>query len=112
MNFRKGNKNDIESLKELGINSWMQFKDDLTDENWSTLYLSLNNDDTYTDLLSKSECVICETDSKQIIGMAFLVPKGNPTEVYDETWCHLRYVSVDPEYRGKRIGQKLTELCI
>ena len=72
MNFRKGNNNDLEQLKKLGIKSWKQYKDQLTKENWNQLHTSLNNSDTYLDLLSKSECLICENHTKEIIGMDLL----------------------------------------
>ena len=112
MNFRKGNKNDLEKLKKLGVKSWIQFKDELTNDNWNELYETLNNYDTYSKLLENSECLICENNDKEIIGLAFLVPNGNPTEIYNEKWCHLRFVSVNPEFRGKRIGETLTKICI
>jgi ribosomal protein S18 acetylase RimI-like enzyme len=112
MIFRKGNINDLEQLKELGLKSWIQFKDELTNDNWNKLYKTLDNHKTYSELLKKSECLICENNSKNIIGMAFLIPKGNPTEIYDEKWCYLRFVSVDPKYRGNGIGEKLTKMCI
>lgn len=112
MNFRKGNTNDLEKLKKLGLKSWSQFKDDLTDENWNKLFRFLDNYDTYYELLEKSECIICENNIEEIIGMAFLIASGNPNEIYDKKWCHLRLVSVDPKYREKGIGEKLTKLCI
>lgn len=112
MNFRRGNKNDVKQLKALGISSWIEFKNDLTHDNWNELHNSLNDFNTYTELLLMSECIVCQDDFGEIIGMAFLVPSGNPNEIYDETWCHLRFVSVSPNYRGKGIGKKLTELCI
>ena len=112
MNFRKGNKNDLKQLKELGVKSWVEFKEELSHDSWNELNTLLNNLDTYSDLFQKSECILCENESKKIIGMAFLIPKGNPTEIYDAKWCHLRFVSVDPKYRGKGIGEKLTNLCI
>jgi ribosomal protein S18 acetylase RimI-like enzyme len=112
MNFRKGNNTDLEKLRELGLKSWIQFKTDLTDDNWNSLFNTINNIDTYADLLSNSACFICESEANDVIGMAFIVPNGNPTDIYDEKWCHLRFVSVDPEHRGKGIGNKLTDLCI
>jgi ribosomal protein S18 acetylase RimI-like enzyme len=111
MIFRKGHTDDLEQLKELGLKSWTQFKDNLTNENWNKLYKTINDHQTYSELLKKSECVICE-NNKNIIGMAFLIPKGNPTDIYDENWCYLRFVSVDPKYRGHGIGEKLTNMCI
>ncbi|MCB0400846.1 MAG: GNAT family N-acetyltransferase [Flavobacteriales bacterium] len=112
MNYRTGSTNDLDQLRELGLKSWSQYKGDLTEKNWNKLFASLDNYDTYLELLEKSDCIVCENDTKEIIGMAFLVPSGNPNEIYDAAWCHLRFVSVDPKYRGNSIGKKLTEQCI
>ncbi|MDP2087805.1 MAG: GNAT family N-acetyltransferase [Flavobacteriaceae bacterium] len=112
MHYRIGNYKDLEKLRELGIKSWSQYRNELTNENWNKLFESLNNSETYIELLDKSECLICENDNGEIIGMAFLVSKGNPTEIYDEKWCYIRFVSVNPNYRGKGIGEELTRKCI
>ena len=112
MNFRKGNTGDLNELRKLGLKSWIQFKDELTVENWEKLYKTLDDFKTYSELLDKSECIICESNDKEVIGMAFLTAKGNPNEIYDKNWCHLRFVSVHPKHRGKRIGERLTALCI
>jgi ribosomal protein S18 acetylase RimI-like enzyme len=76
------------------------------------LFETISSHKSYSNLLETSECIVCENESKEVVGMAFLVPNGNPSEIYDEKWCHLRFVSVDPNYRGNGIGKKLTELCI
>ena len=112
MDFRRGDLKDLPKLKELGIRSWAQYKENLTPENWENLLDTLNDSNNYSKLLKKSECLICENSEKEIIGMAFLVPNGNPDEIYEESWCHLRFVSVDPKYRGMQIGEKLTKECI
>lgn len=44
--------------------------------------------------------------------MAFLVPHGNPTEIYDKDWCYIRFVTVDPDFAGQGVGKKLTVDCI
>ena len=112
MNYRKGNNSDLEQLRELGLKSWTQFKNELTDDNWKSLSETIGSHKSYSNLLKTSECIVCENETKEIVGMAFLVPNGNPDEIYDEKWCHLRFVSVNPNYRGNGIGKKLTELCI
>ena len=112
MTFRKGINSDLEKLKELALKSWTQFKNELTDENWDKLFKIINNDNTYSELLKTSECLVCESNDKEIIGMAFLVSNGNPTEIYDDNWCYIRFVSVNPEYRGNAIGEQLTNMCI
>lgn len=112
LTFRKGNIDDLNDLKQLAINSWGQFKTALTNENWQTLSDSLNDDKTYSDLLKNSDCIVCLTDKNKIVGMTFLVSRGNPTEIYDKEWSYIRFVSVDPTYSGNGIGRKLTEMCI
>jgi ribosomal protein S18 acetylase RimI-like enzyme len=112
MNYRNGRINDLNAIKKLAIKTWSEFKSELTNENWQELYKTLTNDQTYIDLIEKSYFVVCESLNKEIIGMSFLVPKGNPTEIYDESWCYIRFVTVDPEFGGNGIGKKLTEICV
>ena len=110
--YRKGNINDLMKLKNLSIKSWGQFQSKLTSSNWLKLHNTLTEDNTYIELLDKSTTIICTTDNDKIIGMAFLVPKGNPTDIYNKDWCYIRFVSVDPEFGGQGIGKKLTTICI
>lgn len=110
--FRKGNIDDLNDLKQLAIKSWGQFKTVLTDENWQILSDNLNDDNTYKNLLENSDCIVCSTDENKIVGMAFLVSRGNPTEIYDKDWSYIRFVSVEPMFSGNGIGRKLTEMCI
>jgi ribosomal protein S18 acetylase RimI-like enzyme len=110
--YRQGTIFDLTELKKLAVRSWGQFQSKLTDENWEKLSKSLTDDKTYVELLENSHCIVCITDDKKIIGMAFLVSKGHPTEIYDNEWSYIRFVSVDPEYGGQGIGKKLTNMCI
>ncbi|MDQ2862116.1 MAG: GNAT family N-acetyltransferase, partial [Bacteroidota bacterium] len=98
MTYRQGTINDLKLLKNLAFKSWGQFESELTFENWQRLKTTLLEDKTFLGLLELSYCLVCENDKKEIIGMGFLVPHGNPTEIYDEKWCYIRFVSVDPEF--------------
>ena len=109
--YRIGTIEDKEKLQKLGLTSYGRFKEVLTEENWNKLNAFLTAENSYLDLLLKSKCFICETNS-EIIGMAFLVPKGNPTDIFHTDWCYIRMVGVNPEYGGKGIGKKLTQICI
>lgn len=112
MTYRQGNLDDLAQLRSVALKSWGQFKEELTTDNWQKLYNNLSNKDTYIELLNNSYCLVCETTNKEIIGMAFLVPHGNPTDIYDEKWCYIRYVSVNPDFGGQGIGRQLTVKCI
>lgn len=112
LTFEKGKIEDLNELKKLAVDSWSQFQNVLTNENWKGLKNTLNKDETYKNLLERSECFICKTTENKIIGMAFLVPRGNPTEIYQEDWCYVRFVSVHPNFEGHGIGRKLMQICI
>lgn len=109
--FRNANVNDIGNLQLIGLNSFGNFKNQLTEENWEKLKKYLTGKNTYPELLGQSTCFVCE-HADEIIGMAFLIPRGNPTEVFQEDWSYLRMVGVDAAYTGKGIGRRLIEICI
>jgi ribosomal protein S18 acetylase RimI-like enzyme len=111
MKYRKGTVYDLPDLKKLVLKTWRQFQPELTPENWQKLETGLSDDKTYTELLKSAYCIVCEHHD-EIIGMAFLVPKGNATPIFDETWCSIRFVTVDTTFSGQGIGRRLTELCI
>ena len=110
--YRYGTKNDLPKLKNLAVNSWGQFQPKLTPENWKKLLDNLSSDATYIELLDKSVCFVGTTNEDEIVGMAFIVPRGNPSDIYDNDWCYIRFVTVDPNFEGQGIGRKLTNLCI
>ena len=44
--------------------------------------------------------------------MIYIVPSGNPTELFKEDWSYIRFLGVNTKYRGNGIGKKLTDLCL
>lgn len=114
MNFsyRKGTKDEIQDLKELAIKSWSPFQEQLTAEHFDALSSRISSDLTYEELIDTSTCFVCVADNGALVGMAFLVPNGNPTDIYLTEWSYIRFVSVDPDFGGQGIGRKLTTLCI
>ena len=111
MKYREGNSNDVAGLQKLALISYGQFQNILTEENWSRLKGHLTNENLFPDLLKISKGFVCEHEH-EIIGMAFLVPKGNPTEIFQDDWSYIRMVGVDPKFGGKGIGKMLTQMCI
>ena len=85
LTYREASLSDVENLRTLGIDSYQQFEHVLNPLNWNKMYSFLSAEQSYRDLLSKSTCFVCEFDN-QIIGMAFLVSKGNPTEIFENGW--------------------------
>lgn len=112
MKYRKGNINDVQGLRNLAIHSWKEYKDVLSLNHWNNLNKILTNEITFINLLNQSHCILCESNEHEIIGMAYLVPKGNPTDIYDKEWSYIRFLSVHPNFSGNGIGRMLTEKCI
>lgn len=112
MQIREGNSTDIPQLKKLALDTWQQYQAVLTKENWDRLYNTLTDDNTFYELLNNSCSFVCENEEKEVIGMSFLVPSGNPTAIYSNDQCYIRFVTVSSKYAGRRLGQKLTEKCI
>ncbi len=109
--YRIGTLKDKEKLQKLALNSYGQFKEVLTKENWNKMNSFLTAENSYTDLLSKSKCFVCEKRN-EIIGMSYLVPRGNPTHIFHKDWSYIRMVGVNSDYGGQGIGKKLTYMCI
>lgn len=109
--YRTASLNDKEQLKQLGLLSYGQYAPVLTTENLEKLKAGIGNDERWIELLTKSKSFVCEHENK-IIGMAFIVPNGNPWDIFKVEWSYIRMVGVDPEYSGKGIAKALTKLCI
>ncbi|MFT3948670.1 MAG: GNAT family N-acetyltransferase [Agriterribacter sp.] len=110
--YRLASVSDLHTFPDLAAKSWKKFEHDLTEEHWRKLFNSITDKTLYEKLLYTATCIVCTTAQNTIIGMAFLVPSGNPTEIYDKDWSYIRMVSVDPDYAGNGIGKQLTLACI
>ncbi len=102
---------DKDNLQQLGLNAYGRFEKVLTEENWQKLYGIQSGENTYADLLKKSICFVCENEGR-IVGMAFLILSGNPTQIFLEEWCYLRMVGVHTDFGGYGIAGNLTKMCI
>ncbi|HZX74037.1 MAG TPA: GNAT family N-acetyltransferase, partial [Cyclobacteriaceae bacterium] len=111
MRYRRGNADDVAGLQKLALISYGQFQNALAEENWSKLKAHIINESLFPNLLKTSTGFVCE-HGNEIIGMAFLVPKGNPTEIFQDDWSYMRMVGVNPDFGGKGIGRQLTQMCI
>ncbi len=111
MKYRAGNLNDVKQLQRLALISYGQFQNILTEEKWNKLRAHITNENLFPQLLKTSKGFVCEYEHG-IIGMAFLVPKGNPTEIFEADWSYIRMVGVNPNFGGLGIGKQLTQMCI
>jgi ribosomal protein S18 acetylase RimI-like enzyme len=111
MFFRRAETNDLEALVALGLASYGRLKNNLTPENWKKMETVITSDKTFPVLVSSCHSFVCEENSR-LLGMAFLVPSGNPTKIYSAETSYIRMVGVHPDADGRGIAQTLTTMCI
>ncbi len=109
--YRQATLDDFEQLKSLGVESYSEFSEVLTSSNWNKMNSFLESNENLTKLIEQSTVFVCENDTN-IIGMIYLVPSGNPTELFEENWSYIRFLGVNTAFRGNGIGKVLTYLCI
>ena len=109
--YRKGNQDDFAQLKDLGIESFKAYKDLIHPIHAIQLDDYLQNDNYLHELLRISTCFVC-INEQHLVGMAFLIPHGNPTDEYKNEWAYIRMVSVHPMYQGKNIAKQLVKNCM
>jgi len=111
MNYRAAEEKDIPALRGLGLASYGRLKKHLTPENWLKMETLLMSDQTFPQLVRDCHSFVFEENGR-LLGMAYLVPSGNPTKVYTAETSYIRMVGVHPDAGGKGIAQSLTKLCI
>ena len=102
---------DLAALQQLAQVSYGVYRQVLSAEGWNQLNLQLQRPDLMSDLLNIAKGFVC-TEDNIIRGMAFLVPSGNPNDIYPADWSYIRMVGIDPACSGRGIARQLTRLCI
>lgn len=111
LTYRTATKKDLKQLQQLGLLAYGQYKSTITQENWEKWEAGFRSDENFLNLLAISTCFVCECEN-EIVGMAFLIPSGNPFLYFPSDWSYIRYVGVNPAFEGNGIGKKLTQQCI
>lgn len=111
ISYRIGTINDFDQLQELSIIANGQFQSALTPDNWEIFNGNLQDKQKFIELLKIANCFVCIENDK-IIGVAYLIPSGNPTDLFKSDWSYIRKVAVNPKNRGQGIAKSLTKMCI
>ena len=111
LKYREGSINDKDQLQKLGISSYSPYSAILSPDNWKILHDFLHDEEKLAELINKSKIFVC-TNPNEIIGMAYIIPHGNPWDIFKSEWCYIRMVGVHPQYRGLGIAKTLTQMCL
>ncbi len=111
MKIREMKLDEIETVRNLRVESYKEYEQYVSKEHWEVLKSTLISDN---DLKSNAKIFVTELDDK-IIGSIVLFPAS--TQAYDwsdnvQEFPEIRMLSVDPTIRGKGIGKALVEHCV
>ena len=98
---------DAENLNRLAVSAFEQFRHHY--EDWPAMLAGLSK----TSALSASgELIVAELESKLAGAVAYFGPNSQKAAFFDQRWPIIRMLVVDPAFRGKGIGQALSDACI
>jgi ribosomal protein S18 acetylase RimI-like enzyme len=109
--YRSGTKADKSEIQRLIVAAYGQYSHLFTPGHRTAWNKGLHNEENVDGLLERSRFFVCETEGK-LVGMAFLLPSGNPTDIYPADWSYIRMVGVQPGYEGRGIARTLTTMCM
>jgi hypothetical protein len=84
LTFRDASFEDMPQLIALGLISYGQFKDVIGEGAWKKMSDHIRSEEKLRSLLTISKCFVC-MDASKMVGMAHIIPSGNPWE-YKNGW--------------------------
>ncbi len=111
MVFRSARENDFEQSFELGRIAFAQYERHLDEEDWKKFNNGLNDKIRIYNTFKRAEVIVAEAREK-VVGIVYIVPSGNKTEHFDNSWAYVRMLAVHPEYRNQGIAKQLMQLGI
>jgi ribosomal protein S18 acetylase RimI-like enzyme len=100
-----------DELQKLAVAAYSTHATQLPPEGAEAMKNNLLKEGTWSELFSHSQCFVC-MDRNTIVGMAFLIPSGNPWKFFESEWSYIRLVGVLPGYEGRGIGREVTRMCM
>lgn len=110
LTYRTGTSEDVDQLQQLAVTAYGEFQSALTPDNWA-VFAGGKSREKIESLFNKSTCFVC-LDGETIVGVAYIISSGNPTDLFKAEWSYVRMVGVHPAYRGQGIARTLMDLCI
>lgn len=113
LTYHRATVNDIAAIASLLPAAYQDHQSAIGEEQWNRMKRNLANQDQLAKLMEVAIGFSCQFQ-QQVVGIIFLIPSGNPMQIFPADWSYIRLLGVDPNYRYRSlgIGKKLTQLCL
>lgn len=98
---------DAEELNRISVAAFSQFRDHY--DNWPALHAIYSK---ASELSKAGEVIVAECEGRLAGGVAYIGPNVAKASFFKREWPVVRMLVVDPDFRGKGIGHRLTAECI
>ena len=103
--IRDASQSDFEDIANISLAAYREYAHVLTPENWHKMKQSLSS---VKQTAMVADYIVAKMENKIVGAIAYYPPgKSNP-KFFDSSCASLRLLAVEPNYRGKGIGNKLT----
>jgi ribosomal protein S18 acetylase RimI-like enzyme len=107
--IRDAQTSEFDRVSLLSIESYQEYSQSLTSENWHKMKNSLAN---ISDLAKQAKLIVAECNHELIGAVIYYRPGTSSSLLFQPEWASLRILSVLPKYRGQKIGRSLSQECI
>lgn len=105
ISLRDASPQELEQIANISIAAYQEYAKILTVDDWQKMEQSLSN---VKHTATVANFIVAEVENKIVGAVAYYPPgKSNP-QLFNSNCASLRLLAVDPKYRGKGIGKKLT----
>lgn len=107
--IRDAQTSDFDRVALLSVESYREYSQSLTLENWNKMKTSLSN---VSELTNRARLIVAEQNHELVGSVVYYRPGTSSSRLFQPEWASLRMLAVLPKYRGQKIGRRLSEECI
>jgi GNAT superfamily N-acetyltransferase len=96
----------LPKFRHLAIAAYGVYEEGLGKEEFAKMMDRFQTKEFWEEIFAKAQAIVCEAEGA-CVGMAFLVPSGNPWRFVKAEWAFVRMVGVLPNMQGRGIARRL-----
>ena len=98
--IRDAKSSDYKEVALLSVESYQEYSQSLTSENWDKMKTNLSNLSNVSEVANQAKLIVAEQNDR-LVGSVFYYPPGTSSpRLFQPQWSSIRMLAVVPQYRG------------